>query len=66
MKDETPIMRCPWWKAHDFVSCGAETVIYPLRGPFDPRTEAQRTNTVDMEICSQCGFKHEMVFDLGW
>jgi hypothetical protein len=44
---------------HDYIPCGKEEVTYPKRGPYDPRSEADRTFMQEMEICAKCGDKRE-------
>lgn len=47
---------------HDYICCGREEVIYPKRGPFDPRSEEARTYSVEMEVCAKCGKKREYTY----
>lgn len=58
--------KCPWYKFHDWIYYGEETITYPKRGPFDPRDEEARTHTIDVQICAQCGVKTELVFDFNY
>jgi hypothetical protein len=46
---------------HDYVAMNErELVTYPKRGPFDPRSDAERTFVEYMKVCSQCGHKTVM------
>lgn len=47
---------------HDWIQCGREEIIWDKRGPFDPRSDEQRTYNREMEVCAKCGKKREYVY----
>lgn len=42
---------------HDWIFAGEVTITSPKRGPFDPRSDEERTETRQGYVCSQCGAK---------
>lgn len=45
---------------HSWLFTGHEDILYPKAGPYDPRTDEQRTYRRDMQVCVNCGEKREM------
>lgn len=40
---------------HIYISAGIRDVITPKVGPYDPRSDAQRTTKSLVDVCAQCG-----------
>jgi len=45
---------------HRWVMCCLNrTITHPKLGPYDPRTDEQRTRQYEMDVCAQCGEERE-------
>lgn len=46
---------------HAWVCNGSKKVTEPKLGPFDPRSDKQRTFSHEFKICAKCGKEKEYV-----
>jgi len=63
-------LRKPWYcylglHGH-WIDIGKKNVVRPLKGPFDPRNDAERTFAVDFKVCAACGREREYEIDYGY
>jgi len=50
---------CRWFEGHDWIYLGINPAVYGKRGPFDPRTDEERTYMAKTYVFSQCGDNKE-------
>lgn len=48
---------------HDYVHSETRPVIAKPRGPYDPRSDEDRTAVISFEVCTRCGKEREEQFD---
>lgn len=49
------LARCPKGGFHIWLQSDPERLVLPPLGPFDGRSEADRTQLNSMQICAKCG-----------
>jgi hypothetical protein len=42
---------------HKFVNTKSKNIVLPKEGPYDPRTDLERTEHLDMRTCVRCGLE---------
>ena len=57
-------VRTTCWFTHNWVDVGYVTVVIDKAGPYDPRTDEQRTRQKWKSVCADCG--RVRVVDCEW
>jgi hypothetical protein len=47
------VKECGWF--HNWLKLGPYPIVQPKLGPFDPRSDAERTDDQCKSICVDCG-----------
>jgi hypothetical protein len=52
---ETPFLCKINWHKWIYRTLKMQEITFPKQGPHDPRSDKERTYSVDLDVCAKCG-----------